>query len=130
MSLRWRVTGELLCGAKTKPAPDDTYIDDRLHYHLSLTGVIAPEDDEAETGRWRWRTARAPYWEQADDCPLSAEPPAEWVKEMRKAFEEVVWISRTPCKDGVTIVELENINYAMLAAYYALRDAMQGGDGG
>ena len=70
MSLRWRIDGELLCGAKTKPMPDDTYIDDRLHYHMSLTGVIEPHGDESTTGLWRWREARAPYW-SAPETPLS-----------------------------------------------------------
>lgn len=64
MSLRWRLTGELLCGAKSEPLPDDCYIDDRLHYHLSVTGVIAPHADEGETGLWSWLPARAAYWEK------------------------------------------------------------------
>ena len=62
MSLRWRISGELLCGAKSEPMPDDTYIDDRLHYYLSLTGVIDPRADEAKTGFWDWREPRAPHW--------------------------------------------------------------------
>lgn len=63
MSLRWRCDGTLVCGAKSEPRACDTYIDDRLHYHMSLTGVIAPDADEASTGLWHWREARAPYWE-------------------------------------------------------------------
>jgi hypothetical protein len=57
MSLRCRVNGDLLCGAKSEPQPDDCYIDDGLHYRLSvLYGVVIPEPDEATTGRWRWAT--------------------------------------------------------------------------
>lgn len=63
MSLRWRVSGELLCGAKTEPEIDDCYIDDRLHYHMSLTGVIEPDVDEEINGFWHWREPRPPYWE-------------------------------------------------------------------
>ncbi len=63
MSLRWRLDGRLLCGAKTKPEKDDCYIDDRLHYHMSLTGVIEPDKSEPETGLWHWREPRKPYWE-------------------------------------------------------------------
>ena len=47
MSLRWRCDGTdktLVCGAKSNPRDSDTYIDDRLHYHLSLTGVIEPDE--------------------------------------------------------------------------------------
>ncbi len=64
MSLRWRVTGELLCGAKSEPMDGDCYIDDRLHYHLSLTGVIKPDMEEAENGLWHWRESRPPYWDR------------------------------------------------------------------
>ena len=63
MSLRWRFDGRLLCGAKTEPEKDDCYIDDRLHYHMSLTGVIEPDKSELETGLWHWREPRKPYWE-------------------------------------------------------------------
>jgi hypothetical protein len=55
VSIRWRVTGELLCAAKSEPRKDDCYIDDRLHYRLSVElRVIAPDDDEETTGRWHW----------------------------------------------------------------------------
>lgn len=66
MSLRWRVTGELLCGAKSEPMEGDTYIDDRLHYELSVErGVVIPDDDEDKTGGWHWNQAiRGPYHRQ------------------------------------------------------------------
>lgn len=55
MSLRWRRTGELLCAAKSEPMELDTYIDDRLHYELSvIQKAIVPSLDEEETGRWYW----------------------------------------------------------------------------
>ena len=55
MSIRWRTTGELLCGAKSEPMEDDTYIDDRLHYELSVErGLLIPDDDEGVTGKWHW----------------------------------------------------------------------------
>jgi len=62
MSLRWRADGRLICGAKSAEWLGDTYIDDRLHYHLSLIGAIEPHDDEDATGLWRWRESREPYW--------------------------------------------------------------------
>lgn len=62
MSLRWRVSGELLCGAKSRAKKDDCYIDDRLHYHLSQTGVIDPDFNEKESGLWHWRKPRRPHW--------------------------------------------------------------------
>jgi len=55
MSIRWRKTGELLCAAKCEEEEGDTYIDDRLHYQLSVElGVIEPNHDEKRTGHWHW----------------------------------------------------------------------------
>ena len=53
MSLRWRKDGRLLCGAKSEPEEGDTYINDRLHYQLSvLCEAVEAHEDEAETGLW------------------------------------------------------------------------------
>ena len=55
MSLRWRASGELLCAAKCEPEEGDTYIDDRLHYQLSvISRAILPDVGEATNGRWHW----------------------------------------------------------------------------
>ena len=55
MSIRWRNTGELVCGAKSEPMEGDSYIDDGLQYRLSLeVGMIRPDSNEAETGLWHW----------------------------------------------------------------------------
>ena len=54
MSLRWR-GHNLICGAKSEEHLDDTYIDDRLHYHLSLIlRVIVPDENEETNGLWHW----------------------------------------------------------------------------
>lgn len=55
MSLRWRLTGEVVCGAKSEPMLDDTYISDRLHYELSvIQKVIVPDKNEEKNGLWYW----------------------------------------------------------------------------
>ena len=55
MSLRWRLDGPLLCAAKTQPEDGDTYIDDRLHYQLSVVSrAILPSVDEEGSGEWLW----------------------------------------------------------------------------
>jgi hypothetical protein len=55
MSLRWRKDGRLFCAAKCEAEPDDTYIDDRLHYKLSVElHVIQPDPDEESNGLWYW----------------------------------------------------------------------------
>ena len=59
MSLRWRMNDTLICGAKSGPLPGDTYIDDRLHYHLSqIVCIIEPDENEVTNGLWHWRLAQ------------------------------------------------------------------------
>ena len=59
MSLRWRANGILRCAAKTLPEKNDTYIDDRLHYKLSVElKVVIPRDDEPRSGVWNWVEAK------------------------------------------------------------------------
>lgn len=55
MSLRYRADGRLLCAAKHPAEPDDAYIDDNLHYRLSvISRVIMADVNEEENGLWHW----------------------------------------------------------------------------
>lgn len=55
MSIRWRKSGELVCAAVSDPEEGDTYIDDRLHYQLSvISRAIIPSSDHEEDGLWFW----------------------------------------------------------------------------
>lgn len=55
MALRWRLDGSILCAAKCEPEEGDTYIDDRLHYELSvIQKTVVPDKNERKTGRWHW----------------------------------------------------------------------------
>ena len=55
MSIRWRQSGELLCGAMSEPLDTDSYIDDRLHYQLSvISRAIYADIDHEENGLWHW----------------------------------------------------------------------------
>lgn len=57
MSIRWRKDGRLICGAKSEPEEDDTYIGDRLHYQLAVVErVLIPDPNEEENGLWAWKT--------------------------------------------------------------------------
>lgn len=57
MSLRWRKTGEILCGAKSKSKKNDDYIGDRLHYQLAvIEECVIPDKNEKENGLWYWKT--------------------------------------------------------------------------
>ena len=55
MALRWRKSGKLLCAAKHPEKKGDAYIDDRLHYQLSVRcKVVVPHKNEAKNGIWYW----------------------------------------------------------------------------
>lgn len=73
MALRWRKTGEILCAAKSKPEPGDCYIDDRLHYELSvIQKTIVPAANEGETGQWSWLHGWCTTSEHPQDVPTGA----------------------------------------------------------
>lgn len=55
MSIRWRATGDLICGAVSQEEPGDTYIDDRLQYQLAvISRAIVPDVDEENSGLHHW----------------------------------------------------------------------------
>jgi hypothetical protein len=57
MALRIRKDGRILCAAMHLPLPGDTYIDDALHYEMSVIHkVIGSEVAErhAKSGQWWW----------------------------------------------------------------------------
>jgi len=55
MSIRWRKDGRLVCAAMSEPEEDDTYIDDRLHYQLSvISRTILADVNHEENGLWHW----------------------------------------------------------------------------
>lgn len=64
MAVRIRMDGTILCAACYPEEPGDTYIDDGLHYRLSVQlGVLVTEPMESDRGRgghrrhgqWWWR---------------------------------------------------------------------------
>ena len=55
MAIRWRLNGQLVCAAKTDAQKGDTYIDDRLHYQLSVISKAIIADIDHETNNlWHW----------------------------------------------------------------------------
>lgn len=44
MTIRWRKNGTLLCAAQSNPNDNDTYINDRLHYQLSVISKTIKAD--------------------------------------------------------------------------------------
>lgn len=68
MAIRVRRDGSMWCAALTKPEEGDVYIDDDLHYHMSVEcGVIValPMPEHKEYCRWWWVNAAPPeadFW--------------------------------------------------------------------
>jgi hypothetical protein len=57
MAVRIRQSGEVVCAAMHPAEDGDTYIDDGLHYHLSVERkvlVTEPMDLHSKRGRWWW----------------------------------------------------------------------------
>ena len=55
MAIRWRRSGELICAAMSQPEEDDAYIDDRVHYQLSVISMAIIADVNHEVNRlWHW----------------------------------------------------------------------------
>jgi len=57
MALRMRKDGRIFCAAHTKEESGDTYIDDELHYEMSVVHkviVTKPMPEHSITGEWWW----------------------------------------------------------------------------
>jgi len=55
MAIRWRANGDLVCAAKSQPEEGDTYINDDLHYRLSvLSGLLLADVNHEDNGLWYW----------------------------------------------------------------------------
>lgn len=55
MALRIRKDGRILCAAMHKEEPEDTYIEDQLHYEMSVIyRVITTDEHHEEHGEWWW----------------------------------------------------------------------------
>ncbi len=57
MAVRIREDGRIFCAAKHPEKPNDTYINDHLHYRLSVelkVLVTEPHEEHSEHGEWWW----------------------------------------------------------------------------
>ena len=55
MSIRWRLNGDMVCAAMSEAEEGDTYIDDKLHYQLSVISRAIIADVKHEiNGLWHW----------------------------------------------------------------------------
>lgn len=60
MAIRVRKDGTMWCAAHTEKQPGDTYIDDALHYEMSIEhGVIValPMPEHVDHPQWWWSRA-------------------------------------------------------------------------
>ena len=55
MSIRWRLNGDMICAAISEAESNDCYIDDRLHYQLSVVSrAIVADVCHENNGLWHW----------------------------------------------------------------------------
>ena len=55
MAVRWRADGTVVCAAMRPEEPGDTYIDDRLHYELSvIQRVLIADPKHEDNALWHW----------------------------------------------------------------------------
>ena len=69
MAIRIRKDGRILCAALTEAEDGDTYIDDALHYEMSVVhGVLCTtkEPEHSNTGDEWWWTCNPPAGREVD----------------------------------------------------------------
>lgn len=76
MALRIRQDGRVLCAARHEAEPGDAYLDDGVHYELSVERrvlVTEPMPKHGEHGQWWWKGQEPDdaeidpfYYEEAD----------------------------------------------------------------
>lgn len=55
MSIRWRENGDLICAAMSSEQEGDTYINDRLHYQLTvISKAVIADINHENNGLWHW----------------------------------------------------------------------------
>lgn len=76
MAVRIRKDGRVLCAAMFPAEPGDMYINDSLHYYLSVEVrvlVTEPHESHSRHGQWWWANA-VPADAQIDDFYTRKEP--------------------------------------------------------
>jgi hypothetical protein len=79
VAVRVRSDGRILCAAMHPAAEGDTYLDDGLHYKLSVelkALVTEPFERHAERGEWWWRD-EVPEGVEVDGFYLDADLDAD-----------------------------------------------------
>lgn len=55
MAVRIRTSGEIVCAAMSDEEEGDIYIDDGLHYYLSVINpLLITDEDHLTHGKWWW----------------------------------------------------------------------------
>lgn len=68
VALRVRADGSILCARLHPAAPGDAYLDDGVHYTLSVEHrilVTEPMPKHGDHGRWWWK-GQEPKWAEID----------------------------------------------------------------
>ena len=96
MAIRVRADGTMVCAAHSKPQPGDTYIDDGLHYQMSVEhGVIVslPMPEHEADPRWWWRGVAptgADMREWIETLPREEEPIEDTARRVIDKYRDVL----------------------------------------
>jgi len=63
MAVRVRTDGRILCAAMHEAEKGDIYIDDAIHYYLSVEVrmlVTEPHEKHSQHGQWWWKGTQPP----------------------------------------------------------------------
>lgn len=83
MALRIRTDGRILCAAMHPAEPGDTYVDDGLHYQMSVEHKVIgtePMEKHEVNGQWWWMgnipegIEIAEFYKKPNDSPLPSAP--------------------------------------------------------
>ena len=77
--MRIRNDGRIFCAAIATEEPGDTYVDDALHYEMSVVHkvmVTRPMPEHMDTGEWWWRS-QVPHGVQIDSFYKTPNAPLE-----------------------------------------------------
>lgn len=56
MAVRIRKNGQIFCAAMTESKVDDIYLDDNIHYILSVENkVLVTDNNHLKHGEWWWK---------------------------------------------------------------------------
>lgn len=88
MAIRWRKNGTLLCAAQSEAEGDDTYINDRLHYQLTvISRALLPDPAHEVNARYHW-VHGTDFLRGVPEIEILGHEPAQPLEETPKEYDQ------------------------------------------